>query len=47
VDESGNVIRNKAGLMTQGYTQVEGINFEEIFVPMARFKAIQMTLAYA
>jgi len=47
LDESGNVIRNKARLVAQGYTQIEGINFEKIFAPVAWLEAIQMTLAFA
>ena len=33
--------------MAQGYTQVEGIDFEETFVPVARLEAIRITLAFA
>ena len=47
MDESGNVIRNKARLVAQDYTQVEGIDFEETFAPVARLEAIRITLAYA
>ena len=47
LDESGNVVRNKARLVAQGYTQVEGIDFEETFAPVARLEAIRMTLAFA
>ena len=47
MDESGNVIRNKARLVAQGYTQIEGIDFEETFAPVARLEAIRMTLAFA
>ena len=32
--------------MVQGYTQVEGIDFEETFAPVARLEAIRITLAY-
>ena len=39
MDESGNVIRNKTRLVAQGYTEVEGIDFEETFAPVARFEA--------
>ena len=46
MDESGNVIRNKARLVAQGYTQIKGIDFEETFAPVARFEAIWMTLAF-
>jgi len=44
LDESGNVIRNKARLVAQGYTQIEGINFEETFAPVARLEDIRMAL---
>ena len=47
MDESGNVFRNKVRLVVQGYTQVEGIDFEETFAPVARLEAIWITLAYA
>ena len=47
LDESENIIRNKARLVAQGYTQIEGIDFEETFAPLARLEAIRMTLAFA
>ena len=47
MDESGNVVRNKARLVAQGYTQVEGIDNEETFAPVAWLEAIRITLAYA
>ncbi|XP_073273310.1 uncharacterized protein [Primulina huaijiensis] len=37
-DESGNIIRNKARLVAQGYTQVEGVDFDETFAPVARIE---------
>src|SRR4051812_14086448 len=46
-DENGLVVRNKARLVAQGYTQVEGIDFDETFAPIARLEAIRMLLAYA
>nr|GEX02205.1 putative ribonuclease H-like domain-containing protein [Tanacetum cinerariifolium] len=46
-DERGIVIRNKARLVAQGHTQGEGINYEEVFAPVARIKAIRLFLAYA
>nr|GFC48561.1 putative ribonuclease H-like domain-containing protein [Tanacetum cinerariifolium] len=46
-DEKGIVIRNKARLVAQGHTQEEGIDYEEVFAPVARIKAIRLFLAYA
>nr|GEV66587.1 hypothetical protein [Tanacetum cinerariifolium] len=46
-DERGIVIRNKARLVAQGYTQEEGIDYDEVFVLVARIKAIRLFLAYA
>nr|GFA24513.1 putative ribonuclease H-like domain-containing protein [Tanacetum cinerariifolium] len=46
-DERGIVIRNKAKLVAQGYTQEEGIDYEEVFAPVARIEAIRLLLAYA
>ncbi|GJX57939.1 ribonuclease H-like domain-containing protein [Tanacetum coccineum] len=46
-DERGIVIRNKARLVTQGYTQEEGIDYDEVFAPVARIEAIWLFLAYA
>ncbi|GKE14005.1 putative ribonuclease H-like domain-containing protein, partial [Tanacetum coccineum] len=45
-DERGIVIKNKAGLVTQGYTQEEGIDYDEVFAPVARIEAIMLFLAY-
>nr|GEW18960.1 hypothetical protein [Tanacetum cinerariifolium] len=47
MDERGIVIRNKARLVSQGHTQEEGIDYEEVFAPVARIEAIQLFLAYA
>ncbi|GKA81831.1 putative ribonuclease H-like domain-containing protein [Tanacetum coccineum] len=46
-DERGIVIRNKARLVAQGYTQEEGIDYDEVFAPIARIEAIRLFLAYA
>ncbi|GJT39134.1 ribonuclease H-like domain-containing protein [Tanacetum coccineum] len=45
-DERGIVIKNKARLVAQGYTQEERINYEEVFAPVARIEAIRLFLAY-
>ena len=40
-------MRNKARLVAQGFTQVEGIDFGETFAPVARLEAIRILLAFA
>nr|GEV59684.1 hypothetical protein [Tanacetum cinerariifolium] len=46
-DERGIMIRNKARLVTQGHTQQERIDYDEVFALVARIKAIRLFLAYA
>nr|GEV64601.1 hypothetical protein [Tanacetum cinerariifolium] len=46
-DEIGIVIRKKARLVAQGHTQEEGIDYGEVFAPVARIEAIRLFLAYA
>ncbi|GJX48857.1 putative ribonuclease H-like domain-containing protein [Tanacetum coccineum] len=41
------VVRNKSRLVAQGYTQEEGINYDEVFAPVSRIEAIRLFLAYA
>nr|GEV40116.1 putative reverse transcriptase, RNA-dependent DNA polymerase [Tanacetum cinerariifolium] len=45
-DEDGIVVRNNAGLVAQGYTQEEGIDYDEVFAPVSRIEAIRLFLAY-
>nr|GEU57457.1 copia protein [Tanacetum cinerariifolium] len=47
LDEYGVVTRNKARLVTQGYNQQEGINYDETYAPVARLESIRKLLAYA
>ncbi|GJW04668.1 putative ribonuclease H-like domain-containing protein [Tanacetum coccineum] len=46
-DERGIVIKNKARLVAQGYIHEEGIDYDEVFAPVARIEAIKLFLAYA
>nr|GFC64669.1 putative ribonuclease H-like domain-containing protein [Tanacetum cinerariifolium] len=46
-DERGIVIRNKAKLVAQRHTQEERKDYDEVFAPVARIKAIRLFLAYA
>jgi uncharacterized membrane protein YciS (DUF1049 family) len=47
LNEQGQVIRNKVRLVCKGYAQIEGLDFDETFVPVARLEALRMFLAYA
>jgi len=44
-DEHGTMVRNKARLVTQGYTQIEGIDLDETFAPVARLESIRILLS--
>ena len=46
-DEEGNVIRNKSRLMAQGYSQVEGVDFDEKFALVTHMESIRIILALA
>nr|GEW50895.1 hypothetical protein [Tanacetum cinerariifolium] len=46
-DKRGIVIKNKAMLVTHGHTQEKGIDYDEVFAPVARIEAIRLFLAYA
>nr|GEX96006.1 putative ribonuclease H-like domain-containing protein [Tanacetum cinerariifolium] len=41
------VIRNKARPVAQGYTQEEGIDYDEVFALVSRIEAIQLFFAYS
>jgi hypothetical protein len=44
--EDDEVVRNKAHLVAQGYSQVEGLDFRETFAPVAHLEAIRILLAF-
>jgi hypothetical protein len=41
------VTRNKDRLVAKGYSQVEGLDFDETYAPVARLDSIRILLAYA
>jgi len=43
-DEHGTVIQNKARRVAQGYPQIEGVDFDETFAPVARLESIRILL---
>ncbi|KAK1384173.1 hypothetical protein POM88_021908 [Heracleum sosnowskyi] len=47
LDEDGIVTRNKARLVSKGYSQEEGIDYDETYSLVARLEAIRMFLAFA
>nr|GEY06011.1 putative ribonuclease H-like domain-containing protein [Tanacetum cinerariifolium] len=46
-DKRGIIVRNKARLVVQCYTQEEGIDYDEVFAHVARIEAIRVFLACA
>ncbi|GKF42587.1 putative ribonuclease H-like domain-containing protein, partial [Tanacetum coccineum] len=41
------MVRNKARLVAQGHRQEEGIDYDEVFTPVARTEVIRIFLAFA
>jgi len=46
-DAAGNVVRYKARLVAQGFSQVPGVDYFDMFAPVARLASIQTVLAFA
>ena len=46
-DAASNVVRHKAQLVAQGYSQVEGVDYFNTFTPVATLASIQTVLAMA
>jgi len=47
LNEDGEVVRNKARLVCKGYSQVEGVDFEETFAPVARIEVVRLFIAFS
>jgi hypothetical protein len=45
--ENGEVVRNKSRLVAQGYSQMEVVDYEVAFAPVARLEAIRTLLAFS
>ncbi|GJZ00795.1 putative ribonuclease H-like domain-containing protein, partial [Tanacetum coccineum] len=45
-DERSIIVKNKARLIAQGHRQEEGIDYDEVFEPVARIEAIRLFLAF-
>nr|GEZ77958.1 putative ribonuclease H-like domain-containing protein [Tanacetum cinerariifolium] len=45
-DKKGVVVRNKARSVSQGHRQEDGIDYDEVFTPVARIEAIRIFLAF-
>jgi len=46
LDENGKVLRNKARLVTEGYSQQEGVDYKETYKHLAHLEAIQYTFFF-
>ena len=45
-DEEGNVIRNKARLIAQGYSQMEGVDCDETFAPFVVWSPSEFSILW-
>jgi hypothetical protein len=45
--EDGEIVRNKAHLVAQGFSQVKGLDFGETFALVAHLEVIKILLAFA
>jgi hypothetical protein len=46
-DAAGAVIKHKARIVAKGYVQREGVDFDEVFAPVARLDAVRLLIAIA
>ena len=46
-DADGNVVKHKARLVVKGYAQRQGVDFDEVFAPVARMEKVRVLIALA
>uniref|UniRef100_A0A8R7U4Q1 Reverse transcriptase Ty1/copia-type domain-containing protein n=1 Tax=Triticum urartu TaxID=4572 RepID=A0A8R7U4Q1_TRIUA len=46
-DADGNVVKHKARLVVKGYAQRQGVDFDEVFAPVARMETVRVLIALA
>jgi hypothetical protein len=46
-DAAGNISKYKTRLVAKGYVQQQGVDFDEVFAPVARLESVRLLLAYA
>ena len=46
-DVKGNLVKHKARLVAKGYVQEQGVDFEEVFAPVARMESVRLLIALA
>jgi hypothetical protein len=46
-DAEGNLVKHKARLVAKGYVQEQGVDFEEVFAPVARMESMRLLMALA
>ena len=46
-DAEGNLVKHKARLVAKGYVQEQGVDFEEVFAPVARMESVRLLIALA
>jgi hypothetical protein len=44
-DELGNIVRYKAQLVVEGYIQRAGVDYDEVFAPVARMESVRLMIA--
>jgi hypothetical protein len=46
-DAKEKLVKHKARLVAKGYVQEQGVDFEEVFAPVARMKSVRLLMALA